>query len=422
MSPRIGEALRYFQQGHPSAPDRYTLTPENRAKAIAYSRARYALHFVGVALSAGIYFFLWRARVAVSFRNGAQRVSERHFVQCLVFVPLLLFVIAVLKLPLEYYSGFVLERRFDLSNQTFASWAGDVAKNFALTAMLGVVVVWVFYRVVRGSPRRWWLYFWLVSLPLILVFIMVEPYVFDPLFLKFTPLEKNHPALTTRIERMLHRAGLQIPRSRIFEMDASTKTKTLNAYVAGIGPSERVVVWDNTLCKMSEEETLLMVGHETGHYALHHIPKELALIELVVLVLFYLGFIVLNGLVGRFGARTAVESRGDLASLPVVLLVLTVLEFLSSPIISGISRHYEHQADQFGIEVAHRVVPNANTAEARSLQVLGEEDLDDPDPNAFVRFWLYTHPALDERIRFAARYKPWAEGKPLELVHPARAR
>jgi Zn-dependent protease with chaperone function len=100
-----------------------------------------------------------------------------------------------------------------------------------------------------------------------------------------------------------------------------------------------------------------------------------------------------------------------------VLLVLAVLGFLSSPIVNGISRYYEHQADKFALEVAFGVVANPNAAEVRSLQIMGEEDLDDPDPNAFIKFWLYSHPPLDERIRFAAHYKPWAEGRPLELLH-----
>jgi STE24 endopeptidase len=100
------------------------------------------------------------------------------------------------------------------------------------------------------------------------------------------------------------------------------------------------------------------------------------------------------------------------------LLVLTVISFLASPAICAISRHYEHQADQYGLELAYGIVADPNAADARSFQVLGEEDLDDPDPSPFIEFWLYTHPPIEERIRFALSYKPWAEGKPLELVHP----
>jgi Zn-dependent protease with chaperone function len=216
-----------------------------------------------------------------------------------------------------------------------------------------------------------------------------------------------------------------------------------------LGASKRVVVWDTTLEKLNSDQTLLVLGHEAGHYVLHHIPKEFALDETLFLVLFYLGFVVLNEIVERENAttchskrseeshtslpfqseiprfarndiRTGVEGVGDLASLPIVLLVLTVLVFVASPALNGISRHFEHQADQFGLEVAYGVVADPNTADVQSFQILGEENLEDPDPNPFIRFWLYTHPPLEERIRFAASYKPWAEGKPLELVPTPR--
>ncbi len=419
-SDQAGGTSSTAQPARAPVPERYTLTPERRARAIAYSRAQYVLYFVGVALSLAVYFFLWRARVAVLFRGWARRASPRLFIQCLVFVPLFLILVSLMQFPLDYYSGFALEHRFDLSTQGFASWLGDWSKNLAITAVLATLVIWILYGVIRRSPRRWWFYFWLATLPLALALILVQPLVIDPLFYKFRPLEKTHPALTARIEQMLDHAGLEIPGSRIFEMDASRKTKTLNAYVAGLGASKRVVVWDNTLRKLEEDETLLVLGHETGHYALYHIPKEFALIELVVLALFFLGFNLLERIVERAGLGTGVESVGDLACLPVALLVLTVLYFLSSPVINAVSRHYEHQADQFGLEVAYGVVPDPNSAQARSLQVLGEEDLADPDPSPFIEFWLYSHPPLDERMRFAMSYKPWTEGKPLELVHPHR--
>lgn len=186
--------------------------------------------------------------------------------------------------------------------------------------------------------------------------------------------------------------------------------------MSGLGSSKRVVVWDTTLKKMGPDELLLVLGHESGHYALHHIPKQFAIDETLALFFFFLGFIAANRLVERVGLHTGIEGVGDLASLPLILTVLTVLVFLSSPLVNGISRYYERQADQFGLEVAYGVVPNPNAAEVQALQILGEEDLADPDPSPFIKLWLYTHPPLEERIRFAASYKPWAEGKPLELL------
>jgi Zn-dependent protease with chaperone function len=371
-------------------------------------------------------------------REWVKRFSVRRLLPTAIFVSIFLIVVRALEFPLDYFWGFVLEHRYDLSTQGFGSWVADWAKDLGLTIVVAVLLAWVFYRLVRRSPRRWWLYFWLASIPITLAFILVEPYVVEPLFYRFTPLEKTQPALTTRIEKMLGHAGLAIPRSRIYEMDASAKTRIVNAYVSGWGASKRLVVWDTTLEKLNSDQTLLVVGHEAGHYVLHHIPKEFALDEMIFLVLFYVGFLAINKVIAvschserseesrsatrpqreipRFARNDRIEGVGDLASLPIVLLVLTVVVFLGSPALNGVSRHFEHQADQFGLEVAYGVVPDPNTADVQSFQVMAEEDLEDPDPSPFIRFWLYTHPSTEERIRFAATYKPWAEGKPLELI------
>lgn len=400
----------------PPATTAYTLTPKQRAKAIAYSRSLYVLYFLGTLISLCIYFFLWRARIAVAFREWARKVSRRHFVQCLIFVPLFAAAVALLNLPLEFYSSYVLEHRFALATQGLASWFGDWGKSLAVVAAIGVIVAWILYAIVRHSPRRWWFYFWLASIPLVLAFVLIEPYAIEPLFYHFTPLQKTQPALVERIEAMLNHAGLSIPPARILEMDASSRTRVVNAYVSGLGGSKRVVVWDTTLKTMAPDELLLVLGHESGHYVLHHIPKEFVLDEAVALLFFFLGFFAVNWLVAKAGPRFGIEGTDDLASLPLVLVVLTLLVFLSDPLVNAISRHYEHQADQFGLEVAYGIVADPNAAEVHALQTLGEEDLEDPDPNPFIRLWLYTHPPLDERIRFAATYQPWAEGKPMELL------
>jgi Zn-dependent protease with chaperone function len=399
-----------------SPPTTYTLTPERRAQAIAYSHSLYFLYFLETLASMGIYLFFWRARIGVTLRSWARRVSRSYFVQCLIFVPLFAVGVSLLNLPVEFYGSYVLEHRFGLSTQGLASWIADWGKSLGVVAGLGVVLVWVFYSLVRRSPRRWWFYFWLTTIPLVLTYIVIEPYVIEPLYYKFTPLEKTQPALVERIEAMLSHAGVSVPPARIFEMDASSRTKAVDAYVSGLGSSKRVVVWDTTLKTMGPDELLLVLGHETGHYALHHIPKEFVLDEGVALLFFLLGFFALNRLVARAGPLAGIEGIEDLASLPLVLVILTLLLFLSAPVVNGISRYFEHQADQFGLEVAHGIVADPNAAEVRSLQILGKEDLADPDPNPFIKFWLYTHPPLEERTRFAATYRPWAEGKPLDLL------
>lgn len=403
------------EQSKPAGRPQYTLTPQRRAKAIAYSHSLYSLYFTETLVSLAIYLLLWLSGIATVFSSWAHTISGRLFVQCLVFIPLFVAAVALLNLPLSLYGGYVLEHRFGLSTEGFTSWLGDWGKALGLTMAGGVIVAWVFFTVVRRSPGRWWFYFWLATIPLVLSLILIEPYVVEPLFYRFTPLAQTRPALAARIETMMRRAGLSVPPSHIFEMNASSRTNAINAYVSGLGASKRVVVWDTTIKDLDPDELLLVLGHETGHYVLHHIPKEFAWDELVALAFFYLGFRLVARLMKFVEGAKQVELT-DLASLPLVLIVLTLLMFLSDPIVNGVSRHYEHQADQFGLEVAYGIVGDPNAAEVQSLQILGDIDLADPDPSSFIKFWLYTHPPLAERIRFAAEYKPWAHGQRLNLL------
>ncbi len=397
--------------------DTYSPPSAIRAKAIRYSHVQDELYFAGVAVSLVIFAFLWLSRFGAWLRRLAARASTHLFPQCLIFVPILCVVAAALSFPLDYYQGFAVERRFGLSTESVGAWLADWAKSLALLIIVAIVLVWTFYRIARRSPRRWWLYFWLAIIPMAAFVMLIEPYVVEPLFFKFTPLVTTHPALTARVELMLHHAGITIPESRIFEMEAGAKTRELNAYVSGWGSSKRVVIWDTTLRALTADETLAVLGHETGHYVLHHIPKIFALMELLALAGIFLGYLAAMSAVRRWGQRTGIIDVGDLASLPLLALILTAGMFLVSPLSNGISRHYEHQADQYGLEVTYGVVRDPNASMVRSFRIMGEQDLSNPDPNPFIVFWLYSHPPIADRIRFAAHYKPWAEGKPLELLH-----
>ena len=393
--------------------------PAVRAKAIRYSRVQDDLYFAGVALGLAIYAFLWLSGFGVWLRRLAERASTHLFIQSLVFAPVFWVTASVLSFPLDYYGDYAVERRFGLSTESLEAWLGDWGKSLGLSVVAAVVAVWIFYSIVRRSPRRWWLYFWLATLPLAAFLMLIQPYVIEPLFHKFTPLAQTHPTLTARVETMLLRAGVAIPESRIFEMNVSSKTRELDAYVSGWGASKRVVIWDTTLRKLTPDETLTVVAHETGHYALHHITKMFALDELFGLGGIFLGYLAVGSVVRRWGERTGIKGIGDLASLPLLLLILSAGTFLASPLFSGISRHYEHQADQYALELSYGIVPDPNAAMAGAFRVLGETDLSNPDPSSFIKFWLYDHPPLADRIRFAAHYKPWAEGKPMQLLHPA---
>jgi Zn-dependent protease with chaperone function len=153
-----------------------------------------------------------------------------------------------------------------------------------------------------------------------------------------------------------------------------------------------------------------------GHYVLGHIPKEIAINLLLLLLLFYVGYRLANSLVARHGERWGFRSLDDWASLPLLVLLLMVLTFLATPVFSGVSRHYEHQADQYGLEVCHGLVPDMPRTAALAFQQLGEVSLDYPYVNKFWEFWAWDHPTIRDRMIFVQTYNPWAAGKEPEFV------
>jgi Zn-dependent protease with chaperone function len=404
----------------PGAPAAYTLAPDRYAKAVAYSRAGYRLHFLSVAWEILVLVLLIGLAVAPSFRRLAERVSPRRFVQALVFFPLLLVVLGVLQLPMDVL-GHRLSLAYDQSVQGWGSWFADWLKANLVTLAIAAPLLPLFYAILRRSPRRWWLYSWLAALPVIIVVVFVAPVLIDPLFFHFEPLERKAPALVSQIEQVTARGGLMIPRDRMFLMDASRKLKSLNAYVTGLGASKRVVVWDTALAQLTAPQTLVVFGHEMGHYVLGHVPKTILFLSGLLLLVAFLAHLVLRRALPPGEIRRGIYGLGDWASLPVLLLFLTVAAELALPAINAFSRANEHAADVYGLEVIHGVVPDPRRVAAESFQIMGQINLADPNPPPFVTFWLYSHPPEAERLTFAATYDPWGKGEAPRYVRDSRA-
>ncbi len=393
----------------------YTLPPDKLAKAKALYDLNGKLNILGTVWSFAVLLALLYWGVAARYRNWAESTSRWSFIQALIAVPLLLLTIDLLELPLEIYSHHV-SLQYGLSVQLWGSWFGDVLKGEALTLIGGCVLLWLMVLVIRKSPRLWWFWFWFPAFGLFCLLVYGAPLVIDPLFNKFAPLDQTNPRLVTSIEGLAHRAGVDIPRSRIFEMKASEKTPQLNAYVTGYGASKRIVIWDTTIQKITPEETLFIVGHEMGHYILNHIVYGLVLGGIGLFAALWLLYLFSGWMLQRFQQRWHIRQLGDWAALPMIFLLLGIFAFFSSPIDNTISRLFEHNADIYGLEVTHGINPNAQEAGAHSFQVLGEVSLVYPTPNRLLVFWYYSHPPIADRVRFAHEYDPWSKGEQPKYV------
>ncbi|HYT07024.1 MAG TPA: M48 family metallopeptidase [Rugosimonospora sp.] len=396
-------------------PRAYTLPPDKEARAIAYAHARHELYFLDFLFTTVGLALLVQLAVAPRLRDWAEHILRHRFLRAVIFAGPFFILLGLLSLPAAA-AGHWLQRHYGQSVQGWGSWFWDALKGGAIALVLAIFLMWLFYGLVRRSPRRWWLYAWLGSLPLLVFLIFVEPVVLEPLFFRFTPLAASDPQLAAELERVVQHGGQQIPETRMYLMNASSKLNALNAYVSGIGASERVVVWDTTIAQMTTPEILFVFGHEMGHYVLHHIRNGILFTAGLLLIFLFGGFHALHWALARFGAAWKIRAADDWASLPVLIFAILIFNFIFTPIDNAYSRHLEHQADQYGLEVAHGIVPNSSQVAAQSFQILGEIDLAEPSPSTAVKIWFYDHPPLDERILFAQTYDPWDKGESPEFV------
>src|SRR6266700_1302848 len=393
----------------------YTLPPDKFQKAKALYELRGKLLIIETVYSLLVLLAILYLGVGVRYRNWAEKAGKSRFVQALIFVPLFMLTMTMLRLPFDAYHHSI-GLQYGLSVQGWGSWFSDVLKGEAVSLPVIILLMWGLTWLIRKSPRWWWFYACLIAMPIIVFFIFIAPIVLDPMFNKFEPLDKSNPQLVDEIEKISTRAGVSIPRDRMFLMKASEKVTTLNAYVTGFGPSKRVVIFDTTIQKSSMPETLFVVGHEMGHYVLNYIVIGTTATAVGLFFGAFVLYLLSGWTFSRFHDRWHMRELSDWAALPMIFLLFSLISIVSQPIDSAFSRQLEHNADVYGLEVTHGINANSQEAGAHAFQVMGELSLSYPDPSPFVVFWYADHPTIPDRVRFSHQYDPWSKGEPPKYV------
>lgn len=398
----------------PASTQAYNLPPDKLAKAITLSHIHIALDIAGSLWGLAILWLLLATRWAADLAAWTERLLRRRWLQGLLFFAVFLVITTLASLPLDLI-GHTVSRYYGISVQGWGSWFGDQGKSLGLALLFGAPVLLLFNWLVRVSPRRYWFWIWLATLPLILLSVFAEP-LLDPIFNKFEPLTKSHPALVTKLETVVARTGTSIAPERMFLMKASAKSTGINAYVTGIGATKRFVMWDTTTDHLPDDEVLFIFGHESGHYVLNHIPQELSGGAAGLFFVLW-GCAALAGwLARRFGSRWQLGGTDETTPLAsrqgflVLLFALSVISIILQPASNTFSRHFEHEADVYGQEAIHGLVADPQKTTVSAFNHLGEVWLEDPNPSPFVEFWEYNHPSVQTRANFAAHYNPWANG------------
>ncbi|MEM7030407.1 MAG: M48 family metalloprotease [Chloroflexota bacterium] len=323
-------------------------------------------------------------------RLTRSRLSLSTLIEISVCITIIFILISIIFFPLSLYRGFILRHQFGLSTQSFLAWLRDFGVRQLIGWLTTLVTYGGFYCVLKLMPRQWPIWGGVGFTVLFIGFFLLQPIVVTPLFYQVTPLAD--PDLQQRIDIMANRVGVTIDDVSI--IDASSKTTTINAYVTGFAGATKIVLWDTLLIKHPPDEVDVVLAHEMAHwYYRHTLVFVLFAISGTWLGLFALRF-WLNAVWKRLGWR----GPDDVAGYPYLLAVIALVSLLSLPVMNGISRLAENQADQFAIDVSQKPV-----ATKRLFERFAEENLGMIEVPAWEKFIFRTHPPLIERIQRAER-------------------
>lgn len=318
------------------------------------------------------------------------------FLTGIIYVIIFSIIDLLVSLPTSFYSSFILKHRFGLSNQSIYRWLELILKNFILNGLVFSLLIWFPYYLMYKSPNRWWLYLGLLAIPIITFTTFISPMYIDPIFNKYTSIEGDE--LGKEIKILLKES--RIEGAEIYKVDKSRDTKEMNAYMTGVFKSKRIVFWDTIMEKLEKEELLSVAAHEIGHYVNGHIWKMIILGGLSSIILMYLVYKTSNWILINSSGAFGFIKLYNIASIPLIILVLNFYMFFASPIINLSSRYMEREADAYEIDLT-----KDREAAISTMLRLNKENLGIPRPSKIFKIWYHSHPTAEERIEFFSSYE-----------------
>ncbi len=374
-----------------TSPNQNPSTEESNAKAKEYSRIKIWLGIAGTVL-----FFCFTLAVLLTGFSGkleelVRGLTLNDYPVLLLFTAAFGALEAAVSFPLGYYSGFYLEHKYHLSNQTFLYWIWEGVKGMLVSIPIAVPVLLAFYYCLRNFQELWWLpvgaMFFFVSV----VLARLAPTLIFPLFYKFKPVEEG--ALRDKILALCKKVGMKV--EGVFVFDMSKNTKKANAAFAGIGKSKRIILGDTLVANFTDEEIETVFAHELGHYKLRHISKMMIVGTASTFLGLYLTARLYEASLSWFGF----SSIDRIAALPLLTLWLGLYSIVTGPLTNALSRAHERQADQYAIKLTAN-----KQAFTNALRKLAKTNLADIAPHPVVEFLFYGHPSIEKRVRLVEEF------------------
>ena len=325
-------------------------------------------------------------RLNYSLYSVVANFKYSELLSFLLFVYILDFGITIILFPVSFYSGYLLEHKYNLTSQKFGAWLKEEAKDFLVSFIVTLPLLLLFYYILHTYTAFWWLPFGIILFFFSVVMAQIFPIVIFPFFHKSVPVDNED--LLRRISLLSDKAGVKI--EKILSFDMSKSTNKANAMFTGLGKTKRILLGDTLLNNFSVDEIETVIAHELGHYKHKHIVKNLIT---GTFVSFFSLFLIANVYAWALRLINPGIAITDTASLPLLLLVSMVLGLIISPMMSGISRTYEFQADKFAVTETgkHDIFIGA-------LNKLNSQNLGDPDPHPLIEWLFYSHPSINNRV------------------------
>ncbi len=305
-----------------------------------------------------------------------------------LFFILLVYAETLMDVPFSLYRNFRTENRYGFNTMTVRLWSIDLVKSTVIATVMGLAAVIAALAIVQTSPAWWWLWVWAFFL-LFGIFVMyISPFVIEPLFFKFEPVRAE--GLEEKIRALMQKAGLKV--SRVFQVDASRRSRHSNAYFTGIGRVKRIVLFDTLIERMTEDEILAVLAHEVGHWKKRHVLKRILLIEATAFCGLLAAFHLLSW--DRLPGLVGLADASFYARVVIIGFLGSLVMFPLTPLFSFLSRKDEREADRFASDLTAR--PDAM---ASALVKLSLENLSNLHPHPLYANFYYSHPPVVERVR-----------------------
>ena len=345
---------------------------------------------LGFSISEGVLSFLLlllfiATGLSLGLQNYISQFTSNSYLLFLLFTIVTGIAMAIIFSPFNFYTGFYLEHKYNLSNQTFFKWLWEGAKGIAVSSVIGLPILLFFYYALNQFGNLWWLPFAAVLFIVSVILARVVPVFILPLFYKISPIEDED--LRDRINSLAKDAGIKV--ENVYKFDMSKNTKKANAAFTGIGKSKRILLGDTLLENYTKDEIETVIAHELGHYKKKHIIKNIVIgTTASFLTLFIISYLY-NISIHWFGF----DKITVIAALPLLSLWIMLIGVIQTPLTNIISRKYEYEADEYAVSSTKKPVSFEST-----LEKLTEQNLGDKDPHPFVEWFFYSHPSIKNRI------------------------